>query len=526
VARTAIRAAAPTVVPTVAGHYGGEAGGYLGEKYLGDEETGRLLGSLIGGGGSALATNTAIAPAGRSVIHQRYAGEGNPGAAVIDAAARRQGVTPTAGMLGNDRILAREQTLSGLPGSRDIIQEARGGARASIGEAYDQAAAARGAVDTAPTPGTIGYDVANIARAAAEDANTRSSRGQQQLMTRTGPRTDMDAGPIEQSILRLRGETDPLTAAPLEARLTSLRTMIERNPANFDVEGNQIASNIPYQQGKDFRTNLRTSGEGYRPVTGHHAETVYDTTTNQMRNTAVGQGVPPEFFDTVQGRTAALTGEGGPVQTFEPISDSAHPMPAYNFVRAGEQAPDNIRMLEGTGNPDVGRTLGEYMRMIGNQTINDPAGGARGPIKLANRWLGMAPEAPPAIAGSQLGNVSDAVTLSQALNVPTSQNGLTRSIGGQGEGVGRMLISSETLGRAGGAAAGWPGEIAGRIAGVLGMPGIRGVLANILEGPTVRNALTGGPAPGGINQLAAALNAWQAEQQQQRPPLAPGPRAQ
>lgn len=511
---TTLRAAAPTVLPTLAGHYGGEGAGAIGDQLGLDPETTRLLGSLLS------STAVSAAPAARSIVHRRYEGRGAPDAAALAAEARNQGVTPTAGMLGNESILRREQALSGQGGSANVIQGARTAAREGIGAAADRSAAARGSTNAAPTEGTIGYDVANIARQGVDAANARSSAGQQQLMTRIGPRADMDVGPVEQRILALRGETDPLTAAPLESRLTSLQTMIARNPANFDAEGNRIASNIPYQQGKDFRTNLRESGEGYRPVTGHHADTVYDLTTDQMRGTATNQGVPAGYFDTVQGRTAALTGEGGPVQTLEPISNPHQPMPAYNFVRSGEQAPTNLRVLEATGNPDVGRALGDYMRLISNNTINSPAGGARGPINFAEHWTGMAPEARQAIAGPELRNVGEQVRLAQALNIPPSQNGLTRALGGQGEGVGRMVMGQEMMGRAGGAVAGWPGEVAGRLAGILGLPAVRSVLANILEGPTVRRALTGAPDRGGIEQLGAALSAT-AAQQQQRDPTVP-----
>jgi hypothetical protein len=537
VASTAVRMAAPTVFPTVAGHYAGELGGALGKNYLGDEETGRLLGSLLGG------SVMSLAPAARSLVHQRYAGEGRPDAASIDAQSRRQGVTPTAGMLGNDSILRREQVLSGQPGSANVIQDARNTARTGIGNAFDQAAAARGAVDIEPTAGTIGAKVNVAARESAEALRGASDARQVALQDRIGADAPVNVGPIFRRgydmVTDPAANLTPTQRQGIGDRLTNqLMPLITRNAAGDPIPPGvghnggppmppPTGETAPYGFVRGFRTELGkeidTPGGGRMPPAG----ALYEPTTTALRDTAQRSGVSPQNFDTVQNMTRAVertepATPGGPIGDYPTLQRyiNEDPAKAYSYLKSGDQNPAVGGILEATQHPGIGEIFGDLIRKIGNETINNPQGGARGPANLANTFTRMNPESRATMLGDQLGNVSDTVGLARALNIPTQQNGLTRALGGQGEGVGRMLIGSETLGKIGGHFGGWPGELAGRIGGILGMPAVRHALASILEGPTVRNALTGGQGPGGINQLGAALTAIQAEQQQQRGPVA------
>jgi hypothetical protein len=523
---TTARMAAPTVVPTVAGHYGGEGGAQIG-KLLGDEETGRYIGSLLGG--SVLAAK----PAAQSIIHQLYAGEGRADAPQIAAAAARQGVTPTAGMLGNESILRLEQKRSGQAGAADVIQEARSNARNQIGAAADRSAVERGSTAAQPTEGTIGAKLSQAAGESAESLRAASDARQSALTDRIGADTPVAVDPVRERGYSIMTDPNarlmPTQRLAIDQRLTDeLPPLITRNAGGDPIQqpigtGGRMSDTAPYGDFAGFRTELGKSierGGARQPATAE----LYPPATDVMREAAVRQGVDPRNFNNVNDMTRAIerttpATPGGPIGDYPTLQRyiNEDPARAYSYLNSGYQNPNVPGILEATGHPLVREILGDQMRLVANQTINNPQGGARRPAQYAEHYTGMEPESRAISLGDQLANVSDQVGLARALDIPPQQNGLTRSVGGQNESVGRMLVGQETLGRAGGAIAGWPGELAGRIAGVLGMPAVRHLLGGILEGPTVRNALAGGQGPGGINQLGAALAAIQAEQQQNRP---------
>jgi len=540
VAGTVARVAAPTVVPTLTGAAGGEAGSWAG-KALGDEETGRLLGSLLGG------SATSIGPAARSITHQLYASKGRPDAPFIMQAAERQGVTPTAGMLatdrpgifGNDSVVRREQRFSGLPGSADIIQQARTNARNQIGDAYDASAAARGAVDVQPTPGTIGAKVNVAARESAEALRGASDARQGLLQEWIGADSPVNVSPIFRRgydmVADPAANLTPSQRQGIDARLTDqLMPLVTRNAAGDPIPPPGMGHNggppmagetSPYGFVRGFRTELGqaidTPAGGRLPP----ASALYEPTTSAMRDTAQRSGVDPRDFNTIQNQTRAVertTPEvpGGPIGDYPTLQRyiNEDPAKAYNYLERGRQDPAVPGILEATGHPAVGEIFGDLMRKLGLENINNPQGGARGPANFDNTWTRMHPESRETMLGPELGNVSDQVALARALNIPTQQTGLTRALGGQGDSVANKVVGSEALGHLGNYLAGPLGAVLGRILGVVGPSGFRGQRASVMEGPTARNALAGRPGPAGIDQLSAALAAIQAENQQNRPP--------
>ena len=530
---TALRMAAPTVVPTITGHAGGEAGGVVG-KVLGDEETGRLLGSILGGA-SYVAPQLA-----RSAVHSYYTGSGRPDAPEILAAANRQGVTPTAGMLGNDAILMREQTLSGQAGSRGIINEARTDARTQIGDAYDRAAVARGggAIDARPTEGTLGERIRAAASESADTLRAASDQRQALLQERIGADTPVNVSPIfERGYGMMADPAANLTPSQrrgIDYRLTNeLMPLVTRNAGGDPIPPAGIGHNggpplagetAPYGFVRGFRTELGKAIDTPAGARMPPTAALYEPTTSAMRDAAATRGVRPLDFDTTQNMTRDIERTtpgtpGGPpgdvpiLQRY--IKDT--PEQSYSYFNRGQQNPDIFGLLDATGNPALGRIFGEYMRMIGNDTINNPQGGARGPANFDATVSGMHPDSAATVFGNQAGNVADTAALARALNIPTQQAGLTRAVGSQGEGIGRMLVGQEMLGRLGNYLGGWPLELLGRVAGVAGVPLYRRAVANVLEGPTVRNALTGGPSPIRDPQIMRELVTSLTAQQQQHP---------
>jgi len=281
---------------------------------------------------------------------------------------------------------------------------------------------------------------------------------------------------------------------------------------------------VPYGPFRGWRTDLGRSLDtpqgGRMPPTA----SLYGPATEAMRVTAENRGVPRQDFQNVQGRTHAIEREGGDYQALQQIFDK-QPQQAFNYLTGGEQNPARLGTLEATQHPQVNSIMGDLLRYLGNDTINHPAQGARGPANLANEIGRMHPEARATIAGPQLPGVMDVATLARALDYPTSQTGLGRTVGGVGESVGRMMAGSETLGQLG-AATGIPGAGGvGRIAGLGAMPAIRALRANYLQGDHAINALSGGAAPQvtSMAELVNALNAaaQQREQQPQRGPRVP-----
>jgi hypothetical protein len=493
-----------TVAPTVGSHYGGQAGGYVGEK-LGDRETGTLLGSLFGGAAGAGASS-----APTRYTDWRFRGQGSENAPAVAAAAERQGVTPSAGMLGNERIQSRERMLANRFGGSDFTVGRRNEARDQIGAALDRMTEARGSTDAAPTPGSIGYDVTDVARVGRDQLAERSSTGQQELMDRVGPRTDVDIAGVLAEMERVRGRTDPGTAQPIDARLNTLRQMLP------GYEDGQVTSHtVPYERLKDWRTSLRQRSQNYDPVPGRFAGDIYRATTDAMRNAAEGAGVPGEFFDTTQARTAGIMGPGGPHEQLSTVAGS-EPSSAYSYLKGGEQNPGRLRELQATGSPALDRIFGDYLRLMGNDTINNPNQGSRGPAQFATRIEKMDPQALDVIGGAQRPDVMDIATLARSFDYPTSQTGLGRTMGPIGQGIPGSL----TAGEIGGSIAhsiGLPASI-GRGLGYLTGPARNFLEARQLQSPAARNALAGGPAPASpsISDLVAAINAAQATQQQQR----------
>jgi hypothetical protein len=545
VASTVARMAVPTVVPTVAGDVAGQAGGYLGEKYLGDRETGALLASLLGG------SIHAAPQAGRSLIHQWYASDARPDAPQIAAAARRQGVTPTAGMVGNDSILRREQQLSGMPGSADVVQNARTNARNQIGAAYDASAAARGAVDLQPTAGTIGEKINTAARESAEALRGVSDQRQIRLNERIPQDTPTHLLPIQERGYGMM--TDPnARIGPTERAAIDFRVTEQLNPlASRDAGGQPIQ--VPVQGGPPGighnggpplgpTTQVAPYGDvaGFRTELGRSVDTpaggrmppvsaLYEPTTQVMREAAQRAGVDPRDFNTTQNATRDIMREtpaqpGGPPGDYHALLNyvKENPEAAFNYLNGkGRQDPSIPGILDATGHRGIGEIFGDIMRLIGNETINspqtNPSGGARGPANLVNALQPMHPDSRATILGDQLPNVSDQALLAQRLNVPTSQAGLTRSVGGQGNSVANKVLGSEALAQLGGHYAGPIGAVIGRVIGMLAPSDLRARRAGVMEGPTALNALSGGVSPSGINELAAAMTAAAAQQQQRSP---------
>jgi hypothetical protein len=494
-----------TVAPTVAANAGGQAGGAIGG------ETGALLGSLLGGA----ASNAGAAV--KTSIYNRYAGQGKPDAPAIAAAAARQNIPETAGMLGNADIQHQERQLAGRPGAVNYINARRQSATDAMGAAIDRVATARGSTDLEPSQASIGQNLKDIAATSAEDLKARVSAEQQQLEDRIGFHTEVPvrdifhAGYAQMPSLSIPGRE------AIDYRLTNhLAPLVTRDAAGQPILDATGSPTVKYGLLRQWRSDLgRSFEQGKYPAA---TAQLYEPATNAMGNAAARAGVSPQEFMDIQSRYRNAMGEPQPgVPNYRALTDIAgkEESPAYNYLHGGANNPSRLVMLEGTRHPQLPATFGDYLRMIGNQTLGK--GDARGPINFADRVSApkMDPAALDVIAGPQAPDVRDIASVARATNYPTSQTGLTRAMGGVGDSLVNKLIGSEVFGKVGEVLG--VGNTAGRIVGLGAGPAFHYLQARLQQGPTARDALAGRPqAPGtvfDVNRLRAALIAANAGRQ-------------
>lgn len=508
-------AAARNIVAPVVGS---EVGGRVGEKIGG--EKGAVLGSVLGG----LAGNV---PSPVSAVERYYGRQARPDAAAIAATAERQGVTPTAGMLGNENIQDLEKSISGRGTSflSNPVVNARERALVQMREQADQAATSRGAVELSPTKGTIGENVLSTAEQTAQNLREQSSTAQQGMFDRVGHDAPVNVGPVYSTLRAEIARTDPITARPMQTRLDALEQMMPRDRTGQVVisQGGQV--NVPYGIFKDWRSGLGRNTQTLESVPAGHLDQIYGSATDAMREAAVSQGVHPAEFDATQGITRSLTGSGGPVKYFEGIAGkegtagrvgAKTPESAFNRV-VDEQNPQGLQRLEQHAPQDLNRIAGDTLRMRTQETLGQGGtggtgapiegirgGGARGAANFANWWQSMSPEAQRILGGNQAPTMQDLSQLSGAFNYPTRQTGLTRSVGGQVVGVGGRMAMANLIGDAA-RALGLPKAI-GAAAGWYGVgPLVNYLHGRLLESGMARRGMSGQPTPATPTTIADLL---------------------
>lgn len=557
---------AQTVAPTVVSQIGGEAG-KIGAEMAGlDPQTGALAGSIIGGHATGAAPQ-----AYDKYSHNWYAARAKPDAGNIDMAMERMGGRATPGMLGNSRIQDLERGLGSSSGGHELVEGPRQAAHDVIGAALERAAAERGRTAESPgtttsevvTPGTIGDRVKTIAADTAERLRQGSDDAQTRLTERVGRDTPVPLRPLLQTGERVLepgsglGPTDRINIehrlGPALERLLLRDTNEPGDPAimfNPDTgrpttESPMIGHNggprmtprgtvdrgspaAPYADVKGYRTELGQSIDN--PSTGRlgPAAQLYAPTTEAMRVTAERRGVPRQDFENAMERTRQVETEtpdslGGPVGDYNTLADIANKksLDAYQFLKEGEQNAADLGTIEATQHPQVPGLMGDILKQIGQEGINNPNLGAAGPRQTATRLENLHPESREILYGDQAPAMEDVTTGARAYNYPTSQTGLNQATGSAADRSSKAINLGTTLGHLGG------GGIGGLVGGAVSMFGpafVNRLRAQGLNSPETLNALRGGEAPptANIADLAAAMTAAaQAAKERQSIPLPP-----
>jgi hypothetical protein len=508
-----------TALPTIASHKGGEYGENIAEMMKVDPETGALIGSLLGGAAPGAAR---AAPA--RFTDWRYRGQGKPNAPEIAAAAAAEGIQLPASALGNESIRLRENSYANRFGDLGYTNRLRSTARDQTGQGWNEMATDRGAQDPMPSRGSLGTDLGAIAQDAAAEGNQLVSARQEYLQQRAAPTGDISG--LIAEMRRIANSTDAITAQPIETRIAGLESRLPRDPVTGDITSYET----PYQHVKDSRTGTRVASTNVGGVPGHYAGQVEDAHTAFMRDAAVRGGLSPQAFDRIQEFTARLkgindiTGEKGPIPRLEDITrqTTANPETGYNFLKRGEQKPANLSLLLQTQRPEVNTLLGDYIRRIGQETINDPNQGAGGPRLLGTRMENMNEQSRPLLFGPQEQRAQNLALVARALNAPTRQGGLGQTMGQVTPSIPGALTAGE-IGSNLGAATGIPfASSIGRTLGYMAGPAQRFVGAHMMQHPAALNALARGPRPNnyGYSDLIAAITAASTPLAERGPPLA------
>jgi hypothetical protein len=261
----------------------------------------------------------------------------------------------------------------------------------------------------------------------------------------------------------------------------------------------------PYDDVRAYRTELGRNldlpgGQRLGP-----AAQLYGPATDIMRVAAERQGVPRQDFENAMARTHAIETTpahiGDPTGDYNTLMDIAVKKPdeAFEHMRRGEQNAADLGTIEATQHPMVPGLFGDYMKLIGRNTINDLDVSAAGARQTAGRLEDMHPESKATMFGDQAGAMQDVETGARAYNYPTSGTGLNRATGAAAERGAATTVIAQALEKMGG-----PGGLL-----TLGaLPLINRMRAGGLNSPQAMNALRGGPAaPMNTSDLVASLNA-------------------
>jgi hypothetical protein len=525
-----------TVAPTVASHFGGDAGARVASALNLDPQTGALIGSLLGGSISG-APDTY-----NRWSHNWYADRAKPNVAEIDAAMKRMGGQATPGMLGNNIVQGIERQIGASVGGKEAFNTGRQGAADTINTALNTLADARGQGGTTPlgtgpghniTEGTIGSRLAEAVRQEADTRLAQSEDAQRRLKERVGADTPVLVRPVlergeqlttqpaegadqlSREAVRYRTGTqlEPLMLRDPLSRQPIMSTPSVPTPANRGAYVDQGSEQVPYGPFMGWRSRL---GKAIDNAAGGEMPAVpqlYPPATEAARVAAEGRDVPRQDFQNTMARSEATLNE--PVRPGEQPGDypalmniaTKEPSAAYDWLRGGLQNPDRLALLEATQHPAVSGIMGDLIKRIGLDTIGNPNEGAAGPRQLATQLEGINPESRSILFGNQQAAANDVTTGARAYNYPTSQTGLNQATSGAGDRTVAAVMLSNALDKLGGTA--------GAVLSLGAMPLLNRLRSAGLNSPATLNAMRGGPAPSqNMSDLIAGINAAAAAQAQ------------
>jgi hypothetical protein len=321
----------------------------------------------------------------------------------------------------------------------------------------------------------------------------------------------------------VRGPVDPYGpsangAPPRQPLPTEAAGELTRGNGGFRDPGSVAA---PYADVRAYRTELGRDVPGPTGQRLGPAAQLYGPTTEAMRATALREGVNRQDFDNTMARTQAVETRGN--LPGDPMGDYGNllglgekkPLEAYSYLTDARQNAGDMGMIEATQHPSIGGIMGDQIKLIGKETINNPDQGAAGPRQLGAQLRDMHPESRSIMFGDQAPGMTDVMNTSQAFNYPTSQTGLHKAVGGSTDRNMLGVMLSNVLDNMGGTV--------GAALTMGAMPILTRLRALGLNSPHAINALGGGPAPPmNFSDLMAGLTAAETAAQERSIVRKPG----
>lgn len=280
---------------------------------------------------------------------------------------------------------------------------------------------------------------------------------------------------------------------------------------------------VPYGQFAGWRTRL---GKAIDAGAGGEMPAVpqlYAPATEAMRASAASRGVSAQDFNNTQDLTRQIMEKpalpGDPTGDYHRLMEIAtkEPQAAYTWLQGGEQNPARLGTVEATGHPAVPGIMGDLIKQLGRETINNPSQGAAGPRNLADALAEMHPESRAITMGNQAAAINDIESLARSFNYPTNQTGLSRAVGSAADRTANRVVGAEAIGDA--AASLSIPKLVANVASLGVVPLVNFMRAQGLNNPAAMNAMRGGAAPTpSIADLIASINAANPSNPARRPP--------
>jgi hypothetical protein len=440
--------------PRAAGSY---VGGTIGNLVAG--EPGQYVGSIAGGGFPEIAGNLGLRTA-------KYFGGGEQGPDVA-AAGQRQGIQPTAGMVGNKALRWFEKALGSVPVVGGPVKTAQervaNQLQSGQQEVADRVYGGTG-VPTGSTQTSIGEDLLSGARQGQANITQKASDETAQNRADIGKNQPTNLRQVYQGAAQNQFSTDPGTYSGLKPYIDNLIDIaVQAQTPKFQaVNGPMPAGYGPFERVASARSAVGEALPAFTGLSKGMADDLYSRLTSTMRDAATAKDpalgvafdIANENYQKMIAQREALEKIGGkPVGGYDQFTGptAASPVGSAPFEggKQGEgQAYDwftgNLRSpskLEPFADPRV--VPNEYWRAVAGQWISQLGQTKEGtyrPEWMARDWNGpgtgvsepvqtqlfTGPNGQPT---SGVDTMNDLATLGRETVVPIERAGLSNTAG-------------------------------------------------------------------------------------------------
>ena len=438
--------------PRAAGSY---VGGTIGNMVAG--EPGQYVGSIAGGGFPEISGNLALRAA-----KPIFGGAQGP---EVAAAGERQGIQPTAGMVGSPPLRWFEKAVGGAPvlgGPVKAAQERVSTAMERIQQEIADRVYGGTGVPTGSTQTSIGEDLLSGARQGQANITQKASDETAQNRADIGANQPTNLRPVYQGAAQNQFSTDPATYSGLTPYINNLIDLAvqSQTPKFQAVSGPMPAGYAPFERVASARSAVGEALPAFTGLSKGMADDLYSRLTSTMRDAATAKDpalgvafdIANENYQKMIAQRETLEKIGGkPVGGYDQFTGptGANPVGSTPFEggKQGEgQAYDwftqNLRSpskLEPFADPRV--VPNEYWRAVAAQWLSQLGQTKEGtyrPEWMARDWSGPGTGVDPTVQTqlftgpngqptSGIDTMNDLATLGRNTVVPVERAGLTNT---------------------------------------------------------------------------------------------------